>query len=70
MTDTDTTEATAADTDEGAQDYAPSADATPDQVDAVQERNTVSDTDVSSSDGTEPDTFPREVVEKLRQENG
>jgi hypothetical protein len=26
--------------------------------------------DESSSDVTEPDTFPREVVEKLRQENG
>jgi hypothetical protein len=26
--------------------------------------------DESSSDATEPDTFPREVVERLRQENG
>ena len=26
--------------------------------------------DESSTDETEPDTFPREVVEKLRQENG
>jgi hypothetical protein len=30
----------------------------------------VAEADESSSDVTEPDTFPREVVEKLRQENG
>ena len=39
---------------------APVADATPDEPIA----------DESSTDEAEPDTFPREVVEKLRQENG
>jgi hypothetical protein len=40
------------------------------EADTIEETDTPEGTAESSTDETEPDTFPREVVEKLRQENG
>jgi hypothetical protein len=41
-----------------------------DTAEDVQQTDTLGETDETSTEEREPDSFPREVVEKLRQENG